>query len=245
MKKHWKKIVASAIVAILLAVTAGPWVYIHWIKADAPKRLSIDDVPTGKDTGTQNTTGTGTDNTGTANTGPALSPNAWTVAAGSQVGYRVVEVLFGQHTEGVGRTNKVTGSLTLDGAIVSAASFTVDMTSLTSDDARRDRKFTGQIMNTATIPKATFTLTKPIDLGTGPADAQAITATASGDLLLHGVTQPATFGLTAKRTGNKIAVSGSIDVKFADYDITNPSGGPVTTEDHGLIEFALAFSKAG
>ena len=76
MKKHWKQIVAGTIVAILLAVTAVPWVYIHWIKADAPKRLSIDDVPTGTDTGTQNTTGTGTDNTGTANTGPALSPNA-------------------------------------------------------------------------------------------------------------------------------------------------------------------------
>jgi polyisoprenoid-binding protein YceI len=100
-------------------------------------------------------------------------------------------------------------------------------------------------MNTATIPTATFTLTKPIDLGTVPADAQAITATASGDLLLHGVTKPVTFELTAKRSGAKIAVSGSIDVKFADYDITNPSGGPVTTEDHGLIEFALAFSQAG
>jgi hypothetical protein len=40
----------------------------------------------------------------------AATGNTWSIAAGSQVGYRVVEVLFGQDTEGVGRTDAVTGS---------------------------------------------------------------------------------------------------------------------------------------
>lgn len=36
-------------------------------------------------------------------------------------------------------------------------------------------------------------------------------------------------------------MNGTIPVKFADYKIDNPSGGPVTTEDHGVVEFLLVF----
>jgi polyisoprenoid-binding protein YceI len=241
MRQHWKKIVIGVVVATIVGVTAGPWVYIHWIKDPPKSRLTINDAP--PITGATNGAGS-TDPTSPAGTGPAsAAPNTWNIASGSQVGYRVVEVLFGQHTEGVGRTSKVTGSITLDGAKVSAATFTVDMTSLKSDDGRRDHRFTGEIMNTATIPTATFTLTKPIDLGTVPADGKQITASATGDMLLHGVTKSVTFDVTAKKTGNSIAVSGSFDVKFADYNINNPSANFVTTQDHGLIEFALAFAK--
>ncbi len=228
MKKHWKKIALIAVVLAVLVPTAGIWLYINVFKDDAPKAFSVDDAPVVSSDGS---------------TPAAANGNTWSIAAGSQVGYRVVEVLFGQDTEGVGRTGAVTGSLTLDGTTVSAATFTVDMKTLVSDDARRDRKFIGGIMNTATIPTSTFALTAPIDLGTAPADGEEITVSATGDLLLHGVTKPVTFDLTAKRTGGTIAVAGSIDVKFADYDINNPSGGPITTEDHGLIEFALAFGQ--
>jgi polyisoprenoid-binding protein YceI len=233
VKKHWKKIALIAVLLAVLAPTAGVWLYIHVIKSEPKKALTVNDIPVG--TVDQSAT---TDNPST----PAAG-NTWSITTGSQVGYRVVEVLFGQDTEGVGRTNSVTGSLTLDDTKVSAATFTVDMKTLVSDDARRDRKFTGGIMNTATIPTSTFTLTSPIDLGTNPADGQEIKASATGDLLLHGVTKSVTFDVTAKRTGGTIAVAGSIDVKFADYNINNPSGGPVTTQDHGLIEFALAFSQ--
>jgi hypothetical protein len=34
-------------------------------------------------------------------------------------------------------------------------------------------------------------------------------------------------------------VNGSIPVVFADYGISNPSGGPATTEDHGILEFLV------
>ena len=43
----------------------------------------------------------------------------------------------------------------------------------------------------------------------------------------------------------QIEVSGDIPVVFADYNIQNPSfAGFVTTQDHGLLEFLLVFSKA-
>lgn len=239
MRTHWKKVVIGLVVASLLAVTLGPWVYIHWIKADAPHRLTIDDATPATPT-TPTTPATALP---AVTTGSNAGENEWRIAGGSQLGYRVVEVLFGQDTEGVGRTSNVTGSLTLEGAVVSAATFTVDMSSLASDDDRRDRKFSGQIMNIAQFPTSTFTLTNPIDLGTIPDEGKEISARATGDLTLHGVTRSVAFNVTAQRTGETIGVSGSIDVKFADYDIANPSNGVVTTQDHGLIEFALVFAQ--
>ena len=52
-----------------------------------------------------------------------------------------------------------------------------------------------------------------------------------------------TFTVEARRSGDTFEVAGQIPVTFADYDIGNPSFGPVTTEDHGILEFRLAFTK--
>ena len=246
MSKRWVKVVIGVVLGVVLAAIllwsfaqAGAWVYIHWIKDDAPKVLGNDDALCGAPAATTPTGAT----TPTPATGAIANGNTWTVAAGSQVGYRVVEGLLGQDTEGVGRTSTITGSLTLEGAMVSQATFVVDMNSLVSDDARRDSKFSGQIMEAATFPTSTFTLTQPIDLGSVPAECQEITASATGTMELHGVTNPVTFDVTAKRSGGVIAISGSFDIAFADYGIANPSNAAVTTQDHGLIEFALAFAQ--
>ena len=66
-------------------------------------------------------------------------------------------------------------------------------------------------------------------------------AKATGNLTLRGITKSVTFDLTAQRVGNNVKVNGNIPVVFADYKISNPSGGPATTEDHGVIEFLLVF----
>ncbi len=50
---------------------------------------------------------------------------------------------------------------------------------------------------------------------------------------------------SAGRKGAQIEVLGQIPVLFSDYNIQNPSlGGFVTTQDHGLLEFLLVFTKA-
>src|SRR6266571_4199987 len=53
-----------------------------------------------------------------------------------------------------------------------------------------------------------------------------------------------TVTLTAERTGAQIKVAGQIPVLFSDYNIQNPSfAGFVTTQDHGLLEFLLVFTR--
>jgi polyisoprenoid-binding protein YceI len=168
----------------------------------------------------------------------------WVATDSSQVGYRVQEVLFGVDTTAVGRTNQVDGTLTIDGTQVTGVDFTVDVASIKSDESRRDSQFRGRVMSADEFPTATFTLTQPIELGVTPTDGAEVTAQATGDLTLRGVTKSVTFDVTAKQDNGLIGVQGSIPVVFNDYGIANPSNGGVTTEDHGLVEFILVFQPA-
>jgi polyisoprenoid-binding protein YceI len=167
----------------------------------------------------------------------------WVATGDSTLGYRVQEILGGVDTEGVGRTNDVTGSITIEGTTLTAAEFTVNMASITSDSERRDSQFNTRIMDTATFPTATFVLTAPIELGSVPIPGTQITVTATGDLTLRGTTLPVTFEITAEYSGTSIGVFGSIPVLFADYGIPNPSNAFVSTRDNGLLEFVLAFAR--
>ncbi len=226
----------AIVAAVLLVAVVAPFVYINLIKDDAPERLTLDDVLAADD---------GTDTTAASD--PVEAPEGiegdWTVADGTQVGYRVEEVLFGQSTEGVGRTSSVTGSLSIEGTVVTAAEFVVDMASVESDEGNRDNQFRGRIMDTATYPEATFVLTAPIALGAVPADGEQLSVDAVGELTLRGVTQPVTIPLTAVLDGATFAVNGTLTLDFDDYEIPDASGGPAQVGRTGDLEILLVFGR--
>jgi polyisoprenoid-binding protein YceI len=219
-------------VVLLLAVVGGPFVYINFIKEDAPDRLTL----------TEESSGENDPPAGDASTGDL--DGVWTVGGGSLAGYRVKEVLFGQDTEAAGRTSDIKGSLTLDGTSVTTTEFTVAMDTVKSDESRRDAQFHGRIMDTARFPTATFVLTKPITLPSVPAQGETVTVDATGRFTIHGVTREVTFPIDAQRKAATIEVNGTIPVTFDDYGIPEPSFGPATVQDHGEIEFLLVFAKA-
>jgi polyisoprenoid-binding protein YceI len=225
---RFRWLIGAGVVA-LLAVTVGPYVYLNFVKEDAPPRQTVDDLPS-------TTAAPGSDATEGID-------GTWTVTDGSSVSYRVKETLFGQSAEAVGTTDAVTGSVTISGATVSDASFEADMTSVASDESRRDSQFHGRIMDTSQFPTATFELTAPLDLGSVPADGEKVTVEARGELTLHGVTKAVTVTLNAKRSGESFAVDGSLPITFSDYDIGNPSGGPASVGDEGALEVLLVFTR--
>jgi polyisoprenoid-binding protein YceI len=163
----------------------------------------------------------------------------------SFVGFRVQEQLVGIGAKtAVGRTPSVTGTIVLDGTTLTSAEFEVDMTTLRTDDSRRDDAIRRQGIETSRFPKAGFVLTRPVQLSALPGANQKITVEATGDLTLHGVTRTITLPLEAQHTGDVIAVVGTIDVEFADYDITKPTAASVlSVEDRGVIELQLFFTK--
>jgi polyisoprenoid-binding protein YceI len=249
-RRKWPWFVGGGVLLIVIAAIAGPFVYIHFIQADPPPAFTIENVSAGATTTASGAGATAADPPATtaAPGGSAASSDAidgtWTITTGSQAGYRVKEVLFGQDTDAVGRTSDVTGSLTIAGTTVSGGSFKVDLTNVRSDESRRDSAFQGRIMETSQFPDATFTLTRPVDLGSVPADQAKVTFTATGDLMLHGVTKSVQVAIDARRNGANIEVVGSIPVKFADYQIDNPSSAGITTQDNGVVEFSLVLSKS-
>jgi len=215
------------LIALGVSLVAGPFLYIHVVQGQAPAPLSLASPSSGAGSGTADTTST----KGTSGT--------WKVAAGSLAGYRVREVLFGQRNVAVGRTSQISGSMTVDGSTISEATFMVNMTSITSNESRRDEQFNGRIMETATYPTATFTLTKAIGFASVPKPGTERTFQVTGTLTLHGVSRTVTFAATGRFTGSAVQLVGSVPIRFADYGISNPSFGPVTTEDHGVLEFSL------
>jgi polyisoprenoid-binding protein YceI len=228
-------LVGAAVVLVLLAV-GGAFIYIHFISGPAPAPLSLKSTPAAS----AGPSATAAPPAGTA--GPLAG--SWRVAAGSVVGYRVNEVLAGQNNVAVGRTSEVTGTMTITGTSVTAASFTVPMATIHSDESERDAQFDGRIMDTAAYPTATLKLTAPISLAPVPADGVIRTYHATASLSMHGHTRPVAFPLSAERTSAGIEVSGSIPVLFADWDIGNPSfAGFVTTQNHGELEFLVKFSQ--
>jgi polyisoprenoid-binding protein YceI len=227
-------------VVALLALVGGPWVYINVIRDDAPDRLTLDDATTTTVAGAGDVTTTTVDGT----TPEAVGiDGTWTITSGSQAGYRVKEVLFGQDAEAVGRTPDVTGTLTITGTTVTSTDVVVDMTTVASSESRRDGQFQGRIMDTATYPTATFSLTEPVELGAVPADGEVVTHRVTGDLTLRGVTRSVTFDLSARRNGATIEANATIAVSFDDFEIPDASGGPASVGRDGELELLLIFTR--
>ena len=151
----------------------------------------------------------------------------WVVADGSIVGYRIDETLFGQDAEAVGRSEGVTGEVTIEGTTVTDATFEVDMTTFESGESRRDGQFEGRIMEVDEFPTATFVLTEPIELGAVPADGEEITA--DGHRRPHAPRRHPRGHHRPGRPAGRQHLRGRRQrrpITFADYDIDDPERRP-------------------
>jgi len=175
----------------------------------------------------------------------------WTVVAGegdteTYAGYRVEEVFAAgaRRATAIGQTHDVTGELTVADEQVTVAAITVDVTTLESDEGRRDNALRNRGLQTDRFPEATFELTESVVL---PELEDGIVATVpvQGELTLHGVTNAVTVDLAVRPTGDVFTIDASVPVVFADYDIEAPSvAGLLTVEDEGSLEFRISFQRA-
>lgn len=231
MSRRWK-LVIGVVVFVAVATVGGPWVYINFVREPAADSFVSEATTTSLGETSSTTTGFfALDPTGT-----------WNVVAESQVGYRVNEVLFGQRVTAVGRTSGVTGSVTIADLTVTNAEFTADMTTVKSDDPRRDAQFESRIMDVLNYPTAGFVLTSPITIDP-TALAGTVTHQASGSLTLRGVTKPVDVTIVSTVRDSQIVLAGEVAVVFADWSIPNPSIPGISTEDSGVLEFQLVLSR--
>ena len=167
---------------------------------------------------------------------PEETGGEYEVVAGGDafVGYRVREEFIGFGVKNaVGRTPDVSGTATIEEDSITAADLEADLTTLQSDDGRRDNALRDRGLESGRFPDARFVLTEPADLSRER-------ATARGDLTLHGETNPIRVRLSSQRSGDGIELVGSSRIEFAEFGIEPPSvAGFVTVEDQGTLEFKL------
>ena len=239
MKSLSRKIIA-AIAVLAIGAVAGPWVYINLVKEDAPEALTLE--PSTTTIAPESSTTIAVESTTTM--APASTIDGeWKVVAESIVGYRVKETIVGQKTEGVGRTSEIIGSLTIVDEQVTAAEFTVDMTTLKSDSTRRDRQVNTRILDTVNFPTATFTLKEPITLTPEALAGSDFSVDTTGTLALRGVTKDIDLTLIARLVDDVIEVNGSIQIVFTDWSIPDPSISSIIVVDRGLLEFLVRFKR--
>lgn len=230
--------VVVGVAAFVLLAGVGVWYVV--LRDDAPPAADLSVLD---------------DELDTASTDGSAPPRSgidgeWQVAVADEAfaGYRIEE-LYGPgttlKTTVTGRTGEVTGALTIDGTSIPAAQIEVDTTTLESDRSRRDETLKIRGLETETFPTATFELTDPIELDALPAEGEEVEVTAVGDLTMHGVTDSVEVDLTAKWSGDRISIDGSIPIVLADYDIEAISIPQfVAIDDHGTLEFVLLFEPA-
>jgi len=235
MSRRWKLVIAVIVVAAI-AVVGGPFVYINFVREPAADSFVSEATTTSID-----------DTTAAPSAVPASllsdATGTWNVVAESQVGYRVNEVLFGQRVTAVGRTSAVTGTVTIADLRVTDAKFTADMTTVKSDDPRRDAQFESRIMDVLNYPSASFELASPITIDPA-ALAGTVTHQANGSLTLRGVTKPVNVTIVSTVQDTQILLAGEIAVVFAEWAIPNPSIPGISTEDSGVLEFQLVLSRS-
>ncbi len=168
----------------------------------------------------------------------------WSVAQGSEAGYRVNEVLNGVDVTVTGRTSEVTGTLTVDGLTLSAAELTVDVASIATDSSSRDSYFRDDALRVSEHPTATFRLTEPVSADALPASGETVELELTGELTLAGVSQTVTFTVQARTDGTAAEIAGQIPVVFADYGVAAPKLGFVSVEDTGYVEFQIVARRA-
>jgi polyisoprenoid-binding protein YceI len=243
------KVLIGVVGAIVLVAAGGIW---WFLRDDAPAEVSLAaavESVAGADAGG--------DATASGSTGAVDGiEGSWVVdtetgefdyesATGTFAGFRIEEELASiGSTTAVGRTGDLTGSITIEGTTLTAASFEVDMTTITTNESGRDDRVQEALETTAN-PTGSFTLTDPVDLGDGAASGEPVAVTAVGDLTIHGVTRQVAIPLEAQLVDDTVVVTGSLDITFSDFDVDVPdSQVVVSVKDHGVMEVQLLLTRA-
>jgi polyisoprenoid-binding protein YceI len=251
------RLLAIVAIAVVAVAVGGFIIYDQVLRGDSIAALSLPSAAptTAASSATSAPTTESSAPAASSSTAAGFSDGAvagtWTVAAGSQAGYRVREQLaqLPAESDAVGRTDQVTGSITLETSgsttTLTAGTLTVDTTSITSDESRRDNRLRSEGLETDTYPTATFTLTEPVEVPAAALAGTPSTLTLVGDLELHGVKKSVSIPAQAQLVDGTIQVAGSLTFPLSDFGITAPNIGGfiVSIAEEGTLEFLVSFTK--
>ncbi|MES2304758.1 MAG: YceI family protein [Gemmatimonadota bacterium] len=148
-------------------------------------------------------------------------------ATGNEARYRVRELLAASTIENdaVGSTTSLTGALQIDAtgkADTTISRWVVDLTTLKSDRAMRDRFLQHNALEIARFPKAELVVTSIKGLPVTLPASGTLTLTLLGNFTTHGVTKATSWDVVANVAGDHISGTATTHLKFAEYNMTQP-----------------------
>ncbi len=258
-----KSMIGKVIAAVaLLVILGGGWYF--FIREDNEAQKSAADVSDAVRSAASAQAGSPAASSATTAPGATTAPTtaASTSAAASTLAaknYRLVkgqssawylapEKLASLPTSSVakGTTTNVTGEFHVTASGLDTAkptTFTVDLSSLKSDQDRRDGRVQSAL-ETNKFKSAVFTA-KTLTGMTGTFTAAEVTMTLAGTMNLHGVQKDITWDLKVKQDGDILSILGTTKFKYSDFAITKPDiGGFVSVEDEVTLQVQLYAAPA-
>jgi polyisoprenoid-binding protein YceI len=149
------------------------------------------------------------------------------VADKSQALYKVREQLarLKLPSDALGKTSSISGSIFIqpDGSVDSAKSkFTVDLSTLQTDQAMRDNFVRRNVLQTDQYPQAVFVPTQITDLPTPVPQSGNVTFKVTGNLTVHNVTKPVTWDVTGSIQNGEATGTATTSFTFEDFGLTQP-----------------------
>jgi polyisoprenoid-binding protein YceI len=168
------------------------------------------------------------------------------VAANSQASFRAREQLVGKSlpNDAIGTTRAVSGQVVLnaDGSVAAEQSkITVALSSLTSDESRRDQFIKQNTLQTSQYPDAVFTAKSVSGLPAGVPTSGTYDVQLTGDLTIHGVTKPATWSGSVTFDGKTVTGSLTTPIQLTDFGMTSPTV-PMVLSIEPSITLAIDFT---
>ncbi|MCP4143633.1 MAG: YceI family protein [Chloroflexi bacterium] len=160
-------------------------------------------------------------------------------ASQSEARFTLGEVLGGEATTVIGKTNQVTGAFSLDFENLQdteLGEILIDASTFVTDNSYRNRAIQNRILNTGTYQLISFLPTEIAPIPDSVEFGESLTLEISGDLTIKGVTENITF--TANITpisATQIEGHAETMIAYADFDISIPSVPRVASVDEEVL----------
>jgi polyisoprenoid-binding protein YceI len=175
----------------------------------------------------------------------------WSVASGSQAGYRVREKLafLPAQSDAVGRTSSITGGAQLSestGTItITSASFDVAVGTLKSDRSMRDEKIHEIGLESSRYPTATFVMSAPVRFAKSAVAGHVTRVPVTGVFTIHGTSKSRTLPVEFTLSGSTLEAAGAITFPWSEFGMSAPSiGGFVNVTEDATMEFDMHLQRA-
>ena len=135
----------------------------------------------------------------------------------------------------------ITGDLylTKDGlASGQKSTFTVDLLTLKSDEALRDRAMRGSLA-TDRFPKATMTIDSLTGFPAGYSGGKEVQMTMTGSMTIRETTKPVTWQVFARQGGDFLTAIADTDFKMTEFGVNPPNASITRVEDGVHVQVTL------